>query len=200
MKKWLAALLVFAVILTGLTGCSPSEEDLLEGKWKATADLAAAFETMLAADPTLASCIDLEDFQVEMTLRFDGDGTYRWTVDEDDLNAGAQKMMTAIADGLSIYLESAIGMPAEDALAASGLTLDEVMATYFDTDIAQTIRGTLESEGTWKLDGGKLTLANEDGYVVFEGKCTVDEEELKLKSASGNDLIAKLLPLTFRRS
>lgn len=200
MKKIWILCLALLLAVSVLAGCSPKDAELMEGKWKGEADLAAAYKSLLAgADPTVAAHIDLEDFTVALTLRFNEDGTYRLQADQEDLEAGAALMEDAIRAGLAAYMQAETGKTMDNLLAAAGMTMDEVMAQYFGADLAQVVGQNLESEGTYKVSGGKLILMDEDGSKVFEGKYDVDEEALKLKSGVTSDLIASLLPLKLER-
>lgn len=196
MKKWCAMCLATLLILSLLAGCNPSDEDLLVGKWKAKVDLALAYEDLLArADASVAAHIDLSDFEVALTLRFEDDGTYRMQADEEAIAAGAEKMDSAIRTGMAAYLQARTGKTMDNLLAATGMTMDELMDRYFSADLAATIQQNLEAKGTFKINGGKLILLDEEGNKVFEGKYAVDEEELELKSGVTSNLIASLLPL-----
>jgi len=200
MKKWCAMLLAVVMAAMTLAGCSPSDEDLLEGKWTATVDLALAYEDLLArADATVAAHIDLSEFDVELTMRFEDDGTYRLKADGEALAAGAARMEDAIRQGMATYLQAQTGKTMDNLLSATGMTMDEVMNRYFAEDLTAAIRKNLEAKGTYKLSGGKLILMDEDGSKVFEGRYDVDEDELKLKSGVTRALIASLLPLTLER-
>lgn len=200
MKKWSAMILAILLLAALLAGCKPSEEKLLVGKWKAKVDLALAYEDLLArADATVAAHVDLRQFEVELTAQFKSDGTYRLRVDENQLRTGAVNMDAAIRQGMAAYLQAQTGKTMDNLLTAAGLTMDEVMEKYFADDLTAVIRENLESEGTFKVSGGKLILTDEDGSKFFEGKCSVDEEELKLKSGVTRAVISSLLPLTLEK-
>lgn len=198
-KRWILCLALIMAV-AALAGCSPTDGELMEGKWTGQADLAAAYKSMLAgADPTVAAHMDLGEFTVRLTVQFKEDGTYRVRADQEDLEAGAARMEAAIRAGLAAYMQAETGKTMDNLLAAAGMTMDEVMEQYFDADLALVVRQNLESEGTYKVSGGKLILMDEDGSKVFEGKYDVDEETLKLKSGVTSDLIASLLPLELER-
>lgn len=200
MKKWCAMSLAVLLVLSLLAGCSPSDEDLLEGKWKAKVDLALAYEDLLArADASVAAHVDLAEFKVTLTLRFEEDGTYRLRADEKAVEAGAANVEAAIRTGMAAYLQAQTGKTMDNLLAATGMTMDELMERYFTDDLAGTIQKNLEAEGTYKISGGKLILLDETGGKVFEGKYSVDEETLELKSGVTSNLIASLLPLSLDR-
>ena len=190
MKKRCAMVLVFALLLTVLAGCNPSDEELLQGKWKIKADLALAYEDLLArSDASVAAHIDIADFEVSLTLRFEEDGTCSLKADDEDLVVGAANMENAIRQGLSAYL-----------LAQTGKTMDNLLADrYIAEDLADTISKSLEFTGTYKVKGGKLILIREDGSKFFEGKYEVDEDSLELKSGVTGNLISSLLPLKLKR-
>ena len=200
MKKWSAMIMAVLLLTALLAGCKPSEESLLVGKWEAKVDLALAYEDLLArTDATVAAHVDLRQFDVELTAQFKSDGTYRIRVDENQLRTGAVNMDAAIRQGMAAYLQAQTGKTMDNLLTAAGLTMDEVMEKYFAEDLTAVIRENLESEGTYKVSGGKLILTDEDGSKFFEGKCSVDEEELKLKSGVARAVISSLLPLTLAK-
>lgn len=200
MKKWSAMILAVLLLAALLAGCKPSEESLLVGKWEAKVDLALAYEDLLArADATVAAHVDLRQFDVELTAQFKSDGTYRLRVDEDQLRTGTVNMDAAIRQGMAAYLQAQTGKTMDNLLTAAGLTMDEVMEKYFADDLTAVIRENLESEGTYKVSGGKLILTDEDGSKFFEGKCDVEEEELVLKSGVTRAVISSLLPLTLEK-
>lgn len=200
MKRITAALLCLLLAAALLAGCTPSEQKMLEGEWTGKANLSEAYATLLAkADPTLTGHIDIEDFKVELTLQFDEDGNYQWTADQKDVEAGVEKMMDAIGKGLAAYLEMQTGMSIDQLLTASGKTMDSLLAEYFDPNMTQVVKDTLESSGTYEIDDGELTLADKDGFVIFEGDCEVSKNEMELKNGVGSDLISNLLPMTFEK-
>ena len=197
MKKWSAMILAVLLLAALLAGCKPSEESLLVGKWEAKVDLALAYEDLLArADATVAAHVDLRQFDVELTAQFKSDGTYRLRVDEDQLRTGAVNMDAAIRQGMAAYLQAQTGKTMDNLLTAAGLTMDEVMEKYFADDLTAVIRENLESEGTYKVSGGKLILTDEDGSKFFEGNCDVEEEELVLKRGVTRAVMSSLLPRT----
>lgn len=200
MKKWFALTLALALLIGLLCGCAPADEKKLQGKWKVKADLALAYEDLLARkDATVAAHIDLTEFDVALTVRFEEDGTYRITADEEALAEGAAKMEEAIRAGMASYLQAQTGKTIENLLSATGMTADELMERYFDNDLVSTIGENLESKGTYKVSGGKLILKKMDGSKVFEGKYAVDEDTLELKSGVTSNLISSLLPLKLKK-
>lgn len=200
MKRIMAALVCLLLAVSLLAGCSPSNQKKLMGKWTGKANLAEAYETLLAkTDPTLTGHIDMENFKVKLTLEFKEDNTYQWTADQEDVEAGVEKMMDAIGDGLAAYLEMQTGMSIDQLLNASGKTMDSLLADYFGPDMTQVVKSSLESSGTFEFDRGELTLVDKEGVVIFEGDCEVSKDELELKNGVASDLITTLLPMTFEK-
>ncbi len=200
MKRWCLVSLAVVMLAAMLAGCRPSDVKKLEGKWTAKVDLASAYEDLLAReDATVAAHIQLKDFDVELTLRFEEDGTYRLRANDKDLETGAQVMDQAIRQGMAAYLQAQTGKTMDNLLSATSQTLDELMERYFEEDLADAIGESLEAEGTYKVSGGKLILLDKGGNKVFEGKYGVEEDELKLKSGVTRSLIASLLPLTMEK-
>ena len=200
MKRMIAALVCLLLAVALLAGCTPSEQKLLVGKWTGKADLAEAYETLLAkADPTLTGHIDIEDFQVELTLEFHESGTYQITADPEDLEAGVDKMMDAIGEGLAAYLEMQTGLTIDQLLVASGKTMDGLLAEYFDPNMVQVVKTTLEISGSYEIDDGELALTDKTNFVIFEGDCEVSKDELELKNGIGNELFSNLMPMNFEK-
>ena len=200
MRKWCAILLTLVLMLPLLCGCSPSAEGLLQGQWKAKVDLASAYEELLArSDASVAAHIDLSEFDVEVTITFDQEGKYIITADQEALSIGAAKMELSIRSGLASYLQSQTGKTMDNLLTATGMNFDDLMKNSFGSDLAGTIEGSLESEGTYKVSGSKLILKQTDGKKLFEGKFSVDEERLELTSGVTTDLISSLLPLQLKK-
>ena len=199
MKRW-CALGLALVLLLMLAGCRPSDMRKLEGKWTAKVDLASAYEDLLAReDATVAAHIQLKDMKVDLTLRFEEDGTYRLRADTKDLDAAAEVMDKAIRNGMAAYLQAQTGKTMDNLLSATGQTMDELMDRYFEADLADAMADSLEAEGTYKVTGGKLILLDKAGNKVFEGKYEVDGETLKLKSGVTRTLITSLLPLKMEK-
>ena len=200
MKRWCALALAVMLVLSLLCGCASADEKKIRGKWKCDVDLAAAYEDLLArSDASVAAHIDLTDFNVTLTVTFKDDGTYAFRVDEEELASGAEKMAQAIRAGLASYLQAQTGKTMENLLSATGMTYDEIMNRYFTTDLADTIAQNLQPEGTYKINGGKLVLLDEEGNKVFEGKYAVDGDSLELKSGVTSNLFASLLPLKLKK-
>lgn len=201
MKKWCAGILTILLLVSLLAGCKPSEESQLPGKWTANVDLALAYADLLArADATVAAHVDLRQFPVTMTLQFKSNGTYRLTVDEQQLKAGAVNMDAAIRQGMASYLQAQTGKTMDNLLTAAGKTMDEVMEEYFAGDLTEVLRENLESSGSYKVSGGKLILTDEDGSKLFEGKYGVEENTLTLKSGVARAVISSLLPLSLGKN
>ena len=200
MKKWYALFLATMMLLSLLCGCAPADERRLLGKWKVNADLAEAYGDLLARrDASVAAHINLGEFKVALTIKFDSDGTYRLTADEAAIEEGAPKMYDAISMGMASYLQAQTGKTMENLFSATGQSRDELMELYFSNDLAATIQSNLESSGAYKVSGGKLILYREDGSKFFEGKYAVDEDTLELKSGVTSDLITSLLPLKLKK-
>ena len=200
MKRTVACVLSIMLILLTLSGCSSSDEALLVGRWTVQADRGVAVETMLGtADPSLTGHIDIGEFKVDMILEFRENGTYAWTLDEEQLKTGTKAMMDAIAEGLRVYLQIETGMNAEDLLRATGYTMDELMGQFFDPDMASVVQANLASTGTYALKDGKLVLTNAEKLVIYEGSYSVSDTTLKLTGGHCEELLANLMPMNFKR-
>ena len=200
MKRIIAMTACLILILSTFTGCSPSGQDQLVGKWKATADLEVAIQTMLAkADPSLSGHIDIPAFKVDITITFEQDGTYKCTVDEEALATGTEQMMQALSTALATYLQQETGMTIEELLIVRGVTMEELMDQWFSSDMAYTLQGYLASSGTYELDHDELILTDKNGFVIYEFDCVVDKKTIKFTACNGAGLMAGLMPITFTK-
>ena len=200
MKRFIAFFLCILLLAAMLAGCKPSQQKQLLGKWKGRADLAMAYETMLAgADPAMTGHIDIQNFTVELTLEFREDGTYTWSANETQLKLGTNNMMAAIGDGLATYLQIETGMSIDQLLAISGKTMDRLLDEYFDPNMEQVVAESLCSQGSWSIKNSELTLANEEGFVIFEGDVEIAEDSLQLKNGVTTEVITHLMPMTFKK-
>lgn len=196
MTKKIAVFLVLALLLTAMTACNGNTKKALQGSWTCTVDLGAAYEALLKeADPELTSHISIEAFQVDVTVRFESDGTYAVTANDAQLQDGAARMRAAIEQGLVTYLEMDTGMSIDDLMAVSGTSMDEIMETYFDADFTESIRDALTSQGTYEVEDEELIMTDDDDSTFFEGKFDVEDDTLKLKKGEATDLLSQLLPL-----
>ena len=200
MKRFIAFFLCILLLAAMLAGCKPSQQKQLLGKWKGRADLAMAYETMLAgADPAMTGHIDIQNVTVELTLEFREDGTYTWSANETQLKLGTSNMMDAIGDGLATYLQIETGMSIDQLLAISGKTMDRLLDEYFDPNMDQVVAESLCSQGSWSIKNSELTLANEEGFVIFEGDVEIAEDSLQLKNGVTTEVITHLMPMTFKK-
>jgi hypothetical protein len=199
--KRLIAFIACALLLVGLlAGCKPSQQELLVGTWRGEADLAVAYETMLAGlDPAMTGHIDITSFRVEMILEFDEDGTYTRTADAEDVRVGTENMMNAIASGLATYLQIETGMSIDQLLNTTGKTMDSLMAEYFDPNMDQIVMDALSFSGRYEIKKNELTLVDEYSFVIFEGDVELTEDTLDLENGVTEELITHLMPMTFER-
>ncbi|MEE0111587.1 MAG: hypothetical protein UEP57_12005 [Oscillospiraceae bacterium] len=159
--KLFSLVLVLAMVFT-LVGCSAGDKDKLVGTWKCELELADQVNEEMALDADMAEYLNFSSFKVVVWMEFTKDGTYSMYADREALQASLDEAVDGFADGMAKYLEDMIleqtglEMSAEEILAASGITMDEMLAEAFPDDMADEIADSMEQEGKFEAKDGKL--------------------------------------------
>ena len=200
MKKIIALSLCLILVLS-LCACGAKED--LTGKWTTTINMAESYNAeMAAADPTMAEYMSLDSFNVPLVLELKADGTYTMTVEKEGLEAALSEVVGKLSSGMEAYFadllaQQGIEMDVNEALAAMGISMDDLMAELTAELDADALYESMGGEGNWKAENGKFymtedleTAAGEGEYntYVLEGDTltldvgteTVDEETAKL--------------------
>ena len=161
MRKRIVSIALMLAMLLCLTACG-GDQDKLVGKWGCRMDLADQINEEMALDEEMAEYLNFDSFEITVYMEFTKDGTYTMYADQDALQETLDAAVDAFADGMAKYLEAmvlqetGIEMSAEDILAASNITMDEMMAEAFPEGMAQEIAEGMEQEGKFKAKDGKL--------------------------------------------
>ena len=213
MKKFISILLVLAMVLM-LGACGgPSEKDALLGSWKTVLDMTDIFNDSMAAGAgeEMGPYLEVQSFDLVMTLTLNQDDTYSMILDETALESTVQAIRADLQAGIEQYLVDSVAamgveMSIEDILAASGISMEDMMAEIISDEMIDSLVSDITAEGKFKAKDGKLFLSAGLEYEVDERvyeTYTLDGTTLTLVeyiSPEGVDeLTASLYPMVFEK-
>ncbi len=213
MKKRIALLLSFVLVLSlALCACGEKKEATLVGTWKADVNLADLFnQEIAAADPTMGEHIKLDSFNLPLVLELKEDGTGSMRVDADAMTTTMDKLAADLTTGLEAYFTeyfSSMGLEVDldEALAASGMSLDELVAEMKDQFASEEAFEEFTSEFNYKAEDGKLYMSDDleseintdeyNGYKLDGDTLTLDAGNL----TDEDEMIEYLFPMTLKRA
>ncbi len=203
---------------TDVTPTPKTAEELIIGEWECELDMGEYMATVMGGTTGGDYFEDLE-FAINLIMDFDNDGNVEMAIDEDALEGSVDDLKKGLKKGMKVMLEDMAemyGSSIEEMIAAEGYTdldkyLDDALA---DMDVKTLLEGfdTSDMSGTYKIDGDKLYITQEDDeeedkddYMLFE----VDEDTLELdmnekdrEEAENDETVAifvEFLPLKFER-
>lgn len=187
MKKRIVSVVLMLAMLLALTACGSGDQDKLVGKWECEMDLAEQINAEMGLDEEMAEYLNFDSFELTVYMEFNKDGTYSMYADKDALTATMDVVLQDFAAGMEKYLEDMIleqtgmEMSADDILAASGLTMDDMMAEAFPESMVDDIADGMKQEGKFEAKDGKLFTSAGVDY-------NVDPEVYETYELSGSTL------------
>lgn len=172
MKKRIISVVLMLAMLLCLTACSGGDEKKLVGTWESRMDLADQINTEMALDEMSAQYLEFDSFELLVCMKFNSDGTYSMYADLDSAEAALEDARAHLADGMVEYLEMlmleqmGIEMSAEDILAASNMTMDDMIAEILPDSMAQELVDEIAQEGNFEARDGKLYTSAGLAYAV----------------------------------
>ncbi|MBP3323190.1 MAG: hypothetical protein J6M16_03255 [Clostridia bacterium] len=207
MKKFLSVLLCVVLALACFTACSAKEE--LTGTWKADVNLADAMNQVITeGDPTVGEYIKFKEFTLTIVLELNEDGTYKMYADEAKALSSFESLKKEFKDGMLKYLEATLkdaglDMSLEDALALTGMNVDDLIEESFSQDILDDMLEEMYNEGQYEAKDGKFLTSgdldskptdNGETYKLEGNKLTLDG------NTSGNEMLELIYPLSFKKA
>ena len=206
MKKIIALTLALVLVLS-LCACGAKEN--LVGTWKANIELAEAFNEEMAA-AGMGDFINLESFALPLVMTFNEDGTGSMTVDQEAMTATIDKLAADLTAGLEAYFTEyfasmGIEMDLDEALAASGLSMDDLVDEFKAEFAGEEAFAEFTNEFKYKAEDGKLYMSEDldseisDTYNTYELKgntltLNIGTEELD------EEMAKYLFPMTLTRA
>ena len=179
MKRIASLALVLVMIVALFAGCAASatDQEKLVGTWKGEMDMTEALKGELGDE---LEGFEMSDFKVTVVFNFTEEGTYTMSLDE----ASVQQAM----DGLIA------GMTLEDLLAASGMSMEDMMKMIKEELEGQDLVGEMvedaKAEGKYQAKDGKLHLSegkDEDIDEAVYDTYTLEGDVLTLTATYGAD-------------
>ena len=178
--KRIIALALCLMMLFALCACS--DASTIKGDWQASADMTYVISKELKLDfHELSGYFSFENLFVTVSLSLDGDDTYKLSLEISD--ASLEKIENAVESAAEDYVEGYY----EEAADMLGLDLEGLRAMYksqgmdLDTEMADAVKtvteecdvesavaeilSAYESEGSWSIENGKLSLTDGEGNV-----------------------------------
>ena len=210
MKKRIALLLSFVLVLSlALCACGGGKKATIVGTWKTNIDLAEAFNEEMAA-AGMGDFINIESFNLPLVMTFNEDGTGSMTVDQAAMTETIDKLAADLTAGLEAYFTEyfasmGIEMDLDEALAASGLSMDDLVDEFKAEFAGEEAFAEFTNEFKYKAEDGKLYMSEDldseisDTYNTYELKgntltLNIGTEELD------EEMAKYLFPMTLTRA
>ena len=210
MKKRILSVILMLAILLSFTACGSGDKEKLVGTWKCEMDLAEQINTEMGLDEESAEYLNFDSFTIVLYMQINEDDTYSLYADTDALEQTMEAAMASFAEGMTKYLEdmvlaeTGIAMSADDILAASNTTMDEMLAEAFPEGMVEELAEGMKQEGKFKAKDGKFYtsagLEYEVDPAVYETS-TLEGTTLTLLENVGEDAgdTMNVYPMVFNK-
>ena len=210
MKKRILSVILMLAILLSFTACGSGDKEKLVGTWKCEMDLAEQINTEMGLDEESAEYLNFDSFTIVLYMQINEDDTYSLYADTDALEQTMEVAMASFAEGMTKYLEdmvlaeTGIAMSADDILAASNTTMDEMLAEAFPEGMVEELAEGMKQEGKFKAKDGKFYtsagLEYEVDPAVYE-TYTLEGTTLTLLEYVGEDAgdTMNVYPMVFNK-
>lgn len=210
MKKRILSVILMLAILLSFTACGSGDKEKLVGTWKCEMDLAEQINTEMVLDEESAEYLNFDSFTIVLYMQINEDDTYSLYADTDALEQTMEAAMASFAEGMTKYLEdmvlaeTGIAMSADDILAASNTTMDEMLAEAFPEGMVEELAEGMKQEGKFKAKDGKFYtsagLEYEVDPAVYE-TYTLEGTTLTLLEYVGEDAgdTMNVYPMVFNK-
>lgn len=209
MKKRIALLLSFVLVLSlALCACGGQKATIV-GTWKANVELAEAFNAEMEA-AGMGDFMNIESFTLPLIMEFKEDGTGSMSVDQEAMTANIDKLATDLTAGLEAYFTEyftsmGLEIDLDEALAASGMSMDDLVEEFKSEFAGEDAFAEFTNEFKYKAEDGKLYMSEDldseisDTYNTYELKgntltLNIGTEELD------EEMAKYLFPMTLTRA
>ena len=207
MKKRIALLLTFVLVLSmALCACGAKKSPVV-GTWKTEIDLVETINQKLDAIG-LGEIVHLVSVNLPLVIEFREDGTGSMGVDAEAINATVNKLVADMTVDLEAYftdLFSSMGLQVDldAALATFGISMDD-LATEAES-LVQDILAEFTTEFNYKTEDGKLYMSEDLNSQIGDTYKTYELKGKTLTLDVGNDVTNDLLneilyPMTLKRA
>lgn len=210
MKKRILSVILMLAILLSFTACGSGDKEKLVGTWKCEMDLVEQINTEMGLDEESAEYLNFDSFTIVLYMQINEDDTYSLYADTDALEQTMEAAKASFAEGMTKYLEdmvlaeTGIAMSADDILAASNTTMDEMLAEAFPEGMVEELAEGMKQEGKFKAKDGKFYtsagLEYEVDPAVYE-TYTLEGTTLTLLEYVGEDAgdTMNVYPMVFNK-
>ncbi len=196
MKRTRIALLItlVTVMLFTFAGCGGDEAKFV-GTWSTKIDMLPALEYGMkeaaAEDPESAEIMDyfqFSSFNIVYTYTFTEEGTYKFSVDDVELEKEVEKLRKEARAGFEQMIQDIIDdndldVTVEEYAEIAELDLDETVREAFPDEMIDELLADLKAEGNFEAREGKLYCSDGLEYAIDElyyETYEITDNELKL--------------------
>ena len=209
MKKRIALLLSFVLVLSlALCACGGNKATLV-GTWKADINLVDMLNQEMEA-AGMGDFIKLESFNLPLVLEFKEDGTGSMSVDQEAMTATIDKLAADLTAGLEAYFTEyfasmGLEIDLDEALAATGISMDDLVNEIKAEFAGEDAFAEFTNEFKYKAEEGKLYMSESLDAEITETYNTYELKGNTLTLDIGNEEIEDemadiLFPLTLTRA
>jgi len=210
MKKFLSLALGALLLVALLAGCGGGSAagDSIVGSWSADVNMTEYLNQLLGEEEEIGQYLTLDNFTIKLLAEFKEDGTYSMNGDPDSAQAAMDGLKEQMKTAVTAYLEDMIeqeglDMSLEDLLAASGMSLDDLVNEMDEAYSAEDLVGDLTMEGKYLFEDGKLALSDsldEEADIEAYEAAELKGDTLTLTGGDDSDSeFAGLYPVVFER-
>ena len=161
MKKQIALMLCFVMLVGLFTGCSNTAT--LTGKWQGQIDMSEFFtEQFSQADAIYAESFTFTDINLSVYMVFNEDGTGEFYMDESQYAQLGQKLLEQMMPTLIAQLEEMSGMSYEELLTMYNITEDEFTQMLEKELLSGFDAAELSHKFLYKSENGMLYICDPD--------------------------------------
>jgi hypothetical protein len=207
-------LVALATIICVLSAGCGTDADKIVGKWNTSIDMSSLLVDALSSSTTdMSEYMDIKDFNIDFTLEFKEDGSYKIQYDTDSIKTSLENVKDDVSKGMKKYLQATLSdngddISVDEAMEQMGMDFDTYFNMVFNTDtISSTLADNLDDEkGKYQIEDGKLYMSSGDKINKKKYKTYVfkSDDKLKLIKAVGEKdesatLAQEAFPLTLTR-
>ena len=194
--------------ITGDIAISAQAGESILGTWAGSIDISELVNTMMGAAPEVTEYFSFSGIAFDVEMTFLADGTCSLAVNEESLKNTYEAMMQQIIPGMKkmmqdILTESKLDMTVDEFLAASNISLEDLVKDAIGENPLDEMAESLKRDGYYTLAEGTLFITDEKGEEPDAEDATpytLEAGVLTIQAPEGMEEEAKsMFPLVLKR-